>query len=48
VLETLQFAVPAGGLLDEFNEFEVIFLRDRERMDTSAKIAIERFVLVPR
>ena len=48
VVETLQFAVPAKGTLDEFNEFQVIFIRDRQRMDTSAKVAIERFVLVPR
>jgi len=48
VVETLQFAVPAKGALEEFNEFQVIFIRDPERMDSSAKIAIERFVLVPR
>jgi hypothetical protein len=48
VIETLQFAVPAKGALEEFNEFQVIFIRDPERMDKSAKIAIERFVLMPR
>jgi hypothetical protein len=47
-METLQFAVPAESGLDEFNELQVIFVRDRERMDKSAKIAIERFILVPR
>jgi hypothetical protein len=48
VVETLQFAVPADPALDEFNEFQVIFLRDKLRMEVSAKIAIERFVLIPR
>jgi len=46
--ETLQFTVPANSALEEFNEFEVIFLRDPQQMDKSAKVAIERFVLVPR
>jgi hypothetical protein len=48
VIETLQFAVPANGALEEFNEFQVIFIRDSQRMDASPKIAIERFVLIPR
>ena len=48
VFETLQFDVPEKSALEEFNEFQVIFIRDRQRMDKSAKIAIDRFVLVPR
>ena len=48
VLQTLEFAIPAKSALDEFNEFQVIFVRDLQRMDKSAKIAIERFILVPR
>ena len=46
--QTVQFTVPANSALEEFNEFQVIFLRDLRRMNKSAKIAIERFVLVPR
>jgi hypothetical protein len=46
--QMLDFPVPVQGGLEEFNEFEVAFLRNRERMDKSAKIAIERFILVPR
>jgi hypothetical protein len=48
VPETLQFVVPAKGALEEFNEFQVNFIRDPHRTDKSAKISIERFVLVPR
>jgi hypothetical protein len=48
VLQTLQFFVPSSGSLDEFNEFQVNFIRDPQRMDASAKIAIERFILIPR
>ncbi len=31
-----------------FDEFDVIFHRDRQRVDRSARISIQRFVLVPR
>jgi hypothetical protein len=48
VPQTLTFDIPPKPALEEFNEFQVMFLRDPERMDKSAKIAIERFVLVPR
>ena len=48
VRETLDFNVPAAPALEEFDELKVVFHRDRSRMDKSAKIAIERFVLVPR
>jgi hypothetical protein len=48
VPETLDFAMPAAPTLEAFDEFKVVFIRDRRRMDKSAKIAIERFVLVPR
>jgi hypothetical protein len=44
----LSFPIPAGSSVQEFNELEVIFHRDRVRIDRSARIAIERFVLVPR
>jgi hypothetical protein len=47
VRETLEFDVPTYAQRD-FDEFDVIFHRTRERVDRSARIAIERFVLVPR
>src|SRR5271157_1220391 len=48
VAETLEFTVPTGGALRQFNEFQVEFRRARQRADKSARIAIERFILVPR
>jgi len=48
VLEILDFALPPAPSLAEFDELKVIFYRDRTRADKSARIAIERFVLVPR
>jgi hypothetical protein len=44
----LSFPIPAGSVVHEFNQLEVIFHRDRVRIDRSARISIERFVLVPR
>lgn len=44
----LSFPIPAGSAVREFNELEVVFHRDPVRMDRSARIAIERFVLAPR
>jgi hypothetical protein len=44
----LSFPIPAGSAVREFNQLEVVFHRDRVRMDRSARISIERFVLVPR
>ena len=48
VRETLDFPLPAIHSLDQFNEFKVIFHRHGPGMDKSAKISVERFVLVPR
>jgi hypothetical protein len=48
VAETLDFVMPAAPAIEAFDEFKVVFLRDRVRMDKSAKIAIDRFILVPR
>ena len=48
VPETLEFAMPAGGTLKAFNELQVMFRRARSRADKSARIAIQRFILVPR
>ena len=46
--ETLEFAVPSTAALSAFDEFRVIFQRAHRRMDRSAKLAIDRFILVPR
>jgi hypothetical protein len=46
--EVLDFAVPHQRVLRQFDEIKLIFHRDRMRVDHSAKIAIQRFVLVPR
>jgi hypothetical protein len=48
VSETLRFAVPGAAPIDSFNELQIIFYRERRRVDQSAKVAIERFILVPR
>ena len=45
VPETLEFALPAGA--GSCSEFQVIFRRDKSRQDKSARIALERFLLVP-
>jgi hypothetical protein len=45
---TLRFPVPLGSPLHEFSEFKIVFHRDRVRIDRSARISIEHFVLVPR
>jgi hypothetical protein len=46
--ETLEFPVPNTRELERFNEFKVVFHRDRKRLDKSARIEIDRFVLVPK
>jgi hypothetical protein len=46
--ETLEFPLPASAPISSFNEFKVTFWRDWQRADKSARVAIERFVLVPR
>lgn len=48
VSETLKFPVPAGVAIRQFDEFTIRFPRERVRSYRSAKIAIERFVLVPK
>jgi hypothetical protein len=47
VAETLEFTVPEDAPA-ACGEFKVVFRRDRGRMDKSARVAIERFVLVPK
>jgi len=48
VRETLEFPMPSYTQIREFDEFKIVFSRDRRRLDKSAKVAIERFVLLPR
>jgi hypothetical protein len=48
VRETLEFPIPSAAAPDAFDEFRVVFQRARRRMDKSAKLAIDRFILVPR
>ena len=47
VRETLEFSIPTAPELRRFDEFEILFHRDRNRVDKSAHIEIERFVLIP-
>jgi hypothetical protein len=46
--EILEFSIPSASAIHEFDEFEIIFHRDRLRIDMSARMSIERFILVPR
>jgi hypothetical protein len=43
--ETLDFAIPAAAPLHQFDVIKVTFHRDRVRIETSARISIERFLL---
>ena len=45
--ETLSFPVPGDSALRQFDEATVRFHRGQQQWEKSAKIAIERFVLVP-
>ena len=47
VPETLDFRFPSSPRLDRFDEIKVIFHRVIGRMDKSARVSIERFVLLP-
>ena len=46
--ETLSYAMPAAAPIAAFDEFQIVYLRDRRRMDQSAKVAVDRFILIPR
>jgi hypothetical protein len=46
--EVLSFAIPPNATIRSFDEVTVRYQLDAPRMDTAAKVAIERFVLVPR
>jgi hypothetical protein len=45
--QLLTYRIPPVPALRKFDELKVVFHRDRIRADKSAKIAIERFILVP-
>jgi len=46
--ETLDFTMPEAPVIDQFTEFKVVFHRAPVRMDKSARVSIERFVLLPK
>ncbi len=46
--ETLRFPIPSHTSMRQFDELMIRFPRQRARIFRSAKMAIERFVLVPR
>ena len=46
--QTLTFTMPASSEISAFDEFRIVFVRDRKRADQSAKVEIERFILQPR
>jgi hypothetical protein len=48
VAETLIFKVPANSAIRRFDDVTIVFRLDTARAELGAKIAIERFVLVPR
>lgn len=47
VAETLDYKFPASPRLEQFDEIKAVFHLMLGRMDKSARISIERFVLVP-
>jgi hypothetical protein len=48
VRETLEFPMPAFTPIQQFDEFRLVFWRASNRANRSAKIAIERMVLIPK
>jgi hypothetical protein len=48
VVETLEFPVTEAAATRSFDELKIVFQRARWRTDKSARISIERFILVPR
>jgi hypothetical protein len=47
-MESITFEIPADPVPRHFDEFRVVFHRRPEAADKSARIAIQRFVLIPR
>lgn len=48
VAETLSFEIPPHTVIRRFDELTIVFGMDANRAEYAAKIAIERFVIVPR
>ena len=48
VEEMLEFPLAASAPIQQFDEFKLVFSRERRRMDKSAKVAIDRLTLIPR
>ena len=46
--ETLMFFIPENTVLRTFDEAAISFGRDWKRRNQSVKVAIDRFVLIPR
>jgi len=46
--ETLTFPIPTRAQIRQFDKLRIYFPRQRPRINRSAKIAIDRFVLIPR
>ena len=46
--QEIDFTIPRPAALTEFNEIQVIFHRDRLNHSRSARVAIDRFVLIPK
>jgi hypothetical protein len=46
--QTLSYPVPGSAEIRAWDEFRIVFVRDRRRADQSAKVSIERFILQPR
>ncbi len=44
----LHFPIPGNSALRRFTGFRIVFHRDRVRVDRSARISIDHFVLAPR
>jgi hypothetical protein len=48
VAETINFPISEAAATRSFDEFKIVFDRVRWRTDKSARLSIERFILVPR
>jgi hypothetical protein len=46
-LETIEYPFPSKPRIEQFDQIRVIFHRPPARSDHSARIAIDRFILLP-
>ena len=46
--ETLNFSIPTRPSIRRFDEIKVVFRLDHARSDYAARVAVDRFVLIPR